>query len=679
MLEMSIDQREIRGATKKHGDTTNVVYRLAIQSEEQDVVRGWFTNATCFQFVDSADPARDIIDRKLDVALAVTGAVAGVLSSSGTVHVAVAYNPMRKLSKDAMDSACNCLARNVTSPIRSERLKRAGISESSICPVNLEMKKVGFIASACATAIPLHLFMLILVCAAGAITMAVDLTAGEKERGTLETLLTAPITKQELIIGKFSALFLLVLVMGALQVVCIAGTALWFFAQIKLSSPKLLQKMPELLNLIVIIKSNMGFLLLAGGIILFFQVFFVSASILAVAMFGHSVKQSNVYCHIWIGIMSVMTLAPALMIAEPGPLSQFIPLAGGVLALKATISGASPNMNAIFLASMSMLLYGAIALLVAVKFYQRGEVLLAGQGGMSFTFRRSEFQPRSTLSAGSALALCIVIMLLIINIGSIAQAWRPLPGVFITQLGLILFPTIAFLWFARIDLRTALSLRRLSLAGLTGTLLVAFAIVFLMIEYSFWQDKVMPAPDWMEKIFKDLLSTRGKSLPGVLLVVLAISLAPAVCEETLFRGAALSGLRARIGAPGAVILTAVLFGIFHLTIYKLLATALIGLALGYLVVRTGSILSGMLMHALNNGMMIGLMALSQHPTVCGRAVDLGGLEKNGLPPWAIIGAFIMLALGVLIVERSQPQAAAGFSSGGGARSTVRDAAGPGSR
>lgn len=656
MFDNISDARELKGATKKYGDTTNVTYRIAIQSDEQEVVRGWFTNANCFQFINSTNPAKDIIDRKLDTALIVTGAVAGVLSSSGTVHVAFKYNPMKKLSKNAMDSARGFLYRNVTSRIRTERLKRAGMSENAISPLDLDIQDVGLFSGLINMVMPLILFNMILICAAGAMTMAVDLTAGEKERGTLETLLTAPITKLELIMGKFTALFLLVLVMGVLQVVSMTGTAFSLFAQIKLSSLTKLSEMPELLSLFTIMKSNMGLLLLIGGIVLFFQVFFISASILSVAMFGHSVKQSQTYCYIWVGVMSVVSLFPVFMNfmnAEPSMLSQFIPLAGGVLALKTVVSGGSLNVNAVFLASVSMLLYGAIALLVAVKFYQRGEVLLAGQGGMSFTFRRREFQPRSVLSTGGALALFGMIMLLLISIGSVAQAWRLLVGVLITQWGLILFPTIVFLWFVRIDLRNALSLRRLSWAGLAGTLLISLSIAALMIEYSVWQDKVMPAPDWMEKIFKDLFSAHGQSLPGVLLVVLAISLTPAVCEETLFRGALLSGLRARIGGLGAVILTAVLFGIFHLTIYKLLSTALIGLALGYLVVRTGSIFSGMLMHALNNGMMILLMFMNQPPAVSDRLFDVNTFEKSGLPFWVIIIAVVMLVLGVLIIERSR--------------------------
>src|SRR6185369_6116265 len=46
-------------------------------------------------------------------------------------------------------------------------------------------------------------YMIIILCFTGAIYPAIDLTAGEKERGTMETLLCSPVGRTEIVLGKF--------------------------------------------------------------------------------------------------------------------------------------------------------------------------------------------------------------------------------------------------------------------------------------------------------------------------------------------------------------------------------------------------------------------------------------------------------------------------------------------
>ena len=85
------------------------------------------------------------------------------------------------------------------------------------------------------------------------------------------------------------------------------------------------------------------------------------------------------------------------------------------------------------------------------------------------------------------------------------------------------------------------------------------------------------------------------------LTFLFIALMPAICEEMTFRGMILSGLIRRAKPWTAILVTAFLFGIFHLSIYRFLPVFLIGTAAGFLVWRANSILPGMLLHMLVNG------------------------------------------------------------------------------
>jgi len=98
---------------------------------------------------------------------------------------------------------------------------------------------------------------------------------------------------------------------------------------------------------------------------------------------------------------------------------------------------------------------------------------------------------------------------------------------------------------------------------------------------------------------EQLLLLDGAPAP-LWLVWLVIGVTPALCEELFFRGLVLSGLR-RLGLWPALLGCALLFGLAHSSVYRLIPTFFIGLMLSWLVWRTGSIWTGILAHALNNG------------------------------------------------------------------------------
>jgi membrane protease YdiL (CAAX protease family) len=108
----------------------------------------------------------------------------------------------------------------------------------------------------------------------------------------------------------------------------------------------------------------------------------------------------------------------------------------------------------------------------------------------------------------------------------------------------------------------------------------------------------MPAPreasefeQLMQKVFQ---------LPRWQLYLL-LAVLPPVCEELLCRGFLLSSFRARFGDMQAVLFSALLFGVLHLDVHRVPATAMAGLALGYIRVRTGSIAPAILFHMIYNG------------------------------------------------------------------------------
>ena len=95
------------------------------------------------------------------------------------------------------------------------------------------------------------------------------------------------------------------------------------------------------------------------------------------------------------------------------------------------------------------------------------------------------------------------------------------------------------------------------------------------------------------------------------LYVLVFAVLPAVCEELAFRGFILTGLRRRFRTGTAIVISSFLFAVAHMNVFQFLPTFVLGLVLGVLAVRGGSVLPGMAYHLIHNGLLIGLTCAEQ--------------------------------------------------------------------
>jgi membrane protease YdiL (CAAX protease family) len=83
-------------------------------------------------------------------------------------------------------------------------------------------------------------------------------------------------------------------------------------------------------------------------------------------------------------------------------------------------------------------------------------------------------------------------------------------------------------------------------------------------------------------------------------IFLFLAVLPAVCEEIAFRGLLLSGLKRRLRPVALVLAVGLIFGLFHMTLFRLAPTAALGMVLSGIALMTGSIFPGMLLHMGNN-------------------------------------------------------------------------------
>jgi len=87
-------------------------------------------------------------------------------------------------------------------------------------------------------------------------------------------------------------------------------------------------------------------------------------------------------------------------------------------------------------------------------------------------------------------------------------------------------------------------------------------------------------------------------------LLLLIAVLPAICEELALRGFILSGLRHLGHRRAAIIISAVFFGLAHSFIQQSVMTCFIGVILGFIAVRTASILPCILYHMIHNGLSV---------------------------------------------------------------------------
>jgi membrane protease YdiL (CAAX protease family) len=135
----------------------------------------------------------------------------------------------------------------------------------------------------------------------------------------------------------------------------------------------------------------------------------------------------------------------------------------------------------------------------------------------------------------------------------------------------------------------------------------------------------------------------------VVATLLLMALTPAICEEALFRGPILRGLASRFSPLGAAVLTGLLFGLYHVDVWRLVPTAVLGVILSLIALHSGSIIPSMLAHFINNGCLI---------VLAHRGVD-DALTKLKLPTQIglLALASLILALGAVLVRRSNSTAA----------------------
>lgn len=207
------------------------------------------------------------------------------------------------------------------------------------------------------------------------------------------------------------------------------------------------------------------------------------------------------------------------------------------------------------------------------------------------------------LSLHPALGLLVALLGIGAMLGSSLLLGRQLPlrPLIMIASALLAAPAVLALLLAGRPVAQALALRRLDrrtavVAATLGLSLWVASLGLLELQYTVWP----PPPGYLEDFRRIHEALRPANAFDAALSVLAIAAAPAIFEETLVRGVVLPSVRPWLGAPGAVLASALLFAAMHFDLYRFLFTFALGLALGVVRLRAAALLPCMLVHATLN-------------------------------------------------------------------------------
>jgi len=481
--------------------------------------------------------------------------------------------------------------------------------------------------------LPLFIIMTVLM---GALYPAIDLTAGERERGSIQTLFTAPISPVEILTGKYLTVLIISLISGMANLLSLTLV----FSQGMMLEPALAEMFDFGLSPGDLFGLFLCIVLIAV---------MVSAVLLAVAAVAPSFKDAQSY----VTPVYLLCLIPATLAQMPGftytPTLALVPAVNIVLLMKQVLIEGL-QLASLLPVATSSLAYAALILVLAARMFA-DESLVTGTGkGFAMLMPKRDIRPAAWPAASDAIVWFCVAFILMYYVGAVIQTRSPQLGLIATLWGVLLLPTLLIAKRLRLDFRETFQLKPAPWQGLTAALLMGLgASIVLSIGIGWLESNFLPMSDEMKQEMSrqmaEFFPKPENALQWASLLFIG-ALSPAICEELLFRGFILQGLRGSVRPWVAVVVTALLFGLLHMSIYRLAGTTALGVLMGFLVLRTGSIYPAMLFHFVNNALALTFAMVFDAETVVGTDVSYA---------WLVPGA-VAFVVGLALMLRMKPPA-----------------------
>jgi sodium transport system permease protein len=311
------------------------------------------------------DYAQQIVDRKIRAAVEIPSDFDAIIARGETAQVRIDMYQGEINSGFGADRLQKFFRDFRERTIR-ERLDAHRLPENLATPIVVEEtnvappEKVGGVVLG-----GLVPYFVIILSLTGTMYPAMDLTVGEKERGTIETILCSPISRTSLVLGKFLMVLTASLSTAALAIASMGLTLA--------AAGKMVGGIGQISDLGLQFQITPKAVIWVFVMVVPLAVLF-SAALLAISLFAKSFKEAQSY----LSPLTILVVAPAIVSILPGvelnARLSLIPILNTSLVSKEIVSG-TYHWNYVALIFGSSCVYAAVALWVAIRLFQREDVL----------------------------------------------------------------------------------------------------------------------------------------------------------------------------------------------------------------------------------------------------------------------------------------------------------------
>lgn len=468
---------------------------------------------------------------------------------------------------------------------------------------------------------PFICLMLSFLILGGASVAALDSLAGERERGSLETLLISKIPHSQIIGAKLSAVVILSLGIAFFEI-----ANLYLFAKLGwVEAPELLAMhwTPELTALLLALAALLAW--------------FLSSILMLVSASCSSFKTAQMALFPVIIVAMALILIGSIDELKLNGFFALVPLTGMSIAFRDLLSWDAHHpihwVGMLMVVVVHLISIGLLHRLTVQRISPENEGGEARVDSLQEQ-RRDDVRRDLPWLYGTLLAGVLIVP-------SNFPILATLNGQVLWNQGLMLLGPCFLLWRHGVPLLEGLRFKRCRLRYFLVAALLAPLIQLCAQSSAIVTAEYLPVPAEMVKQMTAMLLPENTS---TFTLVLLLALSPAICEEIAFRGVMLYSLsrwgESRLSKAQKFKLAlgvGVCFGFFHLSLARILPTAIAGFAITLLALESGSIFPGMLLHFLNNA--IAVMA------------HRNSIELSELPGWVWPAAWVITILIFVLLTR----------------------------
>ncbi|MCK4224611.1 MAG: ABC transporter permease [candidate division Zixibacteria bacterium] len=315
-----------------------------------------------FQKVDVADFKSALKEKEIHAALEFPPDFEEKLTLGENSEATIYYDAAELRSSIASEKLSGEL-KDYQDSLVAERLRDRHIEKSILHPIEINKENLapkekmgGFILS---MFLP---YMIVILAMVGATYPAIDLTAGEKERGTLETILVTPVSRLDISTGKFLTVLTASLITILLSTASMSLTASLGFAQMGEFASEQISFVIKPLSIVLLL------------LLMFPLAALFSSALLSVSLFAKSYKEAQSY----VSPLMFVVILPAMVSFIPGIELNwglaFVPIVNISLAAREVLLGTF-RWGFIGLIFLSTFIYASFSIFVTKRLFEKESVL----------------------------------------------------------------------------------------------------------------------------------------------------------------------------------------------------------------------------------------------------------------------------------------------------------------